>query len=276
MFCLTLPPACQLWCMSLTDVQKRLILLTPTPVSMASLKIDPRLDMAILDPDVHPSFNLFKKGTRLMAYVSTGEAENYRSYWPKIAGRNWILKENKDWPGDYRVDLRSAEWQSIILDELIPEIVRKGFHGVFLDTLDTSEYLEELSPQYRGAKKAAIDFVRELHRRYPRLLILTNNTLSLLAELAPFVDGFVVESLLGMPDFEKGGYRPVPAEQTAEKIRMLREALRKKPVPVFVVDYASEEDRISCRKETQAIRGLGFKPYVAEKGLNRVYSPCDE
>ena len=49
-------------------------------------------------------------GKRLViAYLSIGEAEDYRFYWNKKKP-NWIVKENENWEGKYW----SPEWKSII------------------------------------------------------------------------------------------------------------------------------------------------------------------
>ena len=46
-------------------------------------------------------------GKRLvLAYMSIGEAEDYRYYWQKDWERNkpsWLDAENPDWPGNYKV-----------------------------------------------------------------------------------------------------------------------------------------------------------------------------
>ena len=45
----------------------------------------------------------------IIAYLSIGEAEDYRFYWNKKKP-NWIVKENENWEGKYW----SPEWKSII------------------------------------------------------------------------------------------------------------------------------------------------------------------
>ena len=57
-------------------------------------------------------------GKRLViAYLSIGEAENYRFYWKKKWNKkkpNWIVKENENWEGNCIVKYWSPEWKSII------------------------------------------------------------------------------------------------------------------------------------------------------------------
>jgi len=85
-------------------------------------------------------------GRRLaLAYLSIGEAEDYRAYWdPAWADEapSWIGPENPDWPGNYLVRYGDPAWQEIVFG-LIDEIVAAGFDGVYLDKVDAYESFEE-------------------------------------------------------------------------------------------------------------------------------------
>jgi cysteinyl-tRNA synthetase len=89
-------------------------------------------------------------GTRLViAYMSIGEAENYRYYWQpgwKPNNPSWLAEENPDWPGNYKVRYWDADWQSIIYGNdasYSKKILNAGFDGVYLDIIDAFEYFEE-------------------------------------------------------------------------------------------------------------------------------------
>jgi cysteinyl-tRNA synthetase, unknown class len=57
-------------------------------------------------------------GSRLViAYMSIGEAEDYRYYWQsawKANNPEWLAAENTDWPGNYKVKYWENNWQKII------------------------------------------------------------------------------------------------------------------------------------------------------------------
>jgi len=88
-------------------------------------------------------------GTRMVvAYMSIGEAEDYRYYWQADWKKNppsWMAGENPDWEGNYKVWYWEEEWQSIIfgnLDSYLGMILDAGFDGVYLDIIDAYEYFE--------------------------------------------------------------------------------------------------------------------------------------
>jgi cysteinyl-tRNA synthetase len=84
-------------------------------------------------------------GRRLViAYMSIGEAEDYRYYWKeewKNDPPEWLGEENPEWPGNYKVKYWYKEWQDIILG-YTRRIVDAGFDGAYLDIIDAFEYWE--------------------------------------------------------------------------------------------------------------------------------------
>jgi len=233
-----------------------------------------QFEMAILDPDHHPSLKDIQEDVVLIAYVSVGEAEDYRFYWKDIATKPWIMGENPDWDGNYYVDARNEEWQQLIMEEVIPRIMKEGFEGLMLDTLDTAEMLEESLPeQYLGARQAMVNFVREIHETYPNLYLISNNGFSILEDIAPYLSGVLVEDIHWMVDFEHGGYKKVPVKERKYKVEILKKVRQHYPLTVFNIDYVPQDKQRTIKKCIKRSRRLGFKPYVAEKGLGRIYFP---
>jgi len=88
-------------------------------------------------------------GTRLvLAYMSIGEAEDYRYYWRdswRPGHPSWLDRENPDWKGNYKVHFWDSDWQSIIFGNdgsYLKKILDAGFDGVYLDLIDAYEYYE--------------------------------------------------------------------------------------------------------------------------------------
>ena len=88
-----------------------------------------------------------KTGRKIVAYISIGEAEDYRYYWLKEWSSqdkrpDFIQEENPDWEGNFKVKYWKQQWQDIIIKEL-KKITAAGFDGVFLDIIDGFEYFED-------------------------------------------------------------------------------------------------------------------------------------
>jgi cysteinyl-tRNA synthetase len=88
-------------------------------------------------------------GDRLViAYMSIGEAENYRYYWKPgwaLIPPPWLLGENPNWSGNFKVRYWEADWQRIIFgadDSYLKKILDAGFDGVYLDLVDAYEHFE--------------------------------------------------------------------------------------------------------------------------------------
>ncbi len=85
----------------------------------------------------------------VIAYVSIGEAEDYRYYWKEEWASNppsWLLGENANWQGNYAVKYWDPEWQKIIYgndSSYIKRVIDAGFDGVYLDKIDEYEYFEK-------------------------------------------------------------------------------------------------------------------------------------
>lgn len=84
----------------------------------------------------------------VIAYMSIGEAENYRYYWQSSWNTNrpgWLDAENPNWPGNYKVRYWDPEWQQIIFgndSSYLKKIADANFDGVYLDIIDAFEYFE--------------------------------------------------------------------------------------------------------------------------------------
>ncbi|MBT4131032.1 MAG: hypothetical protein HOG76_10715 [Candidatus Marinimicrobia bacterium] len=88
-------------------------------------------------------------GSRLIiAYMSIGEAEDYRFYWKSSWNSDspsWLEEENPLWAGNYKVRYWEAGWQKLIYGEdssYLTKILTTGFDGVYLDIIDAFEYFE--------------------------------------------------------------------------------------------------------------------------------------
>ncbi len=84
----------------------------------------------------------------LIAYMSIGEAEDYRYYWQTDWSKNppsWLEKEDPNWKGNFYVRYWNPTWQNLIYgnqDSYTQKIINAGFDGVYLDIIDAFERYE--------------------------------------------------------------------------------------------------------------------------------------
>lgn len=97
------------------------------------------------------SLKLKKNGASrpVLAYLSVGEAEDYRAYWQPAWNQQppvWLAENNPDWPGNYKVRYWTKEWQALLLGSetsYLDRILAAGFDGVFLDVIDAYDYFAD-------------------------------------------------------------------------------------------------------------------------------------
>ncbi|TET49410.1 MAG: hypothetical protein E3J64_09725, partial [Anaerolineales bacterium] len=83
----------------------------------------------------------------VLAYISIGEAEDYRTYWQAgwhVGSPEWIAGDDPDgWSGDFPVAYWHEGWQEIWLGDggYLSAIVEAGFDGIYLDWVEA--YSEE-------------------------------------------------------------------------------------------------------------------------------------
>lgn len=233
-----------------------------------------KFDLAVLDADTHPDLSILQRSrTLLIGYVSLGEAAEYRSYWPQVAGKPWLLSKNPNWDS-YFVDVRAEEWHRLLTEQVIPEILEQGFDGLFLDTIDTAEYLEKYhsTGRYPGAQAAMVRLIRQIRQEFPEIFIIGNRGFSLLNKTARWLDGIVAESVFTTIDFEQDTVRLRTPDEYARDIALLKRAKKELRLEVLTLDYVPPEEPHEIQAVIARSKELGFQPYISTKELDKIYS----
>lgn len=217
------------------------------------------IDWAIVDQDIDPR-PLRNGRTKFIAYVSVGEAEEYRDYWTKVKSSGALVEKNPNWQGAHLVDIRSKIWRDILEGHTLKKIIAKGFDGVFLDTIDTAIYLEDKDPKrYAGSKKALVDFVKSLKKKHPNLIVVPNNGLEVLERYAEDVDAVLVEDLYTHYDFEKKKSVATQSDIITEKEKLLDRFRTSQKKPVLNLLY---ETSVQTELAKFAVSRSGQKGYL--------------
>lgn len=210
----------------------------------------------------------------VLAYMSIGEAEDYRWYWKGWStSTEWVVAENPLWDGNYIVEYWHPKWKKVI-SEYLAMIAADGFDGVSLDCVDVYELdkIKNLADkEKKDPKKEMISFVCEIYRqaRTKGMMVIAQNALDLGAskEYLSCIDGVVQEAIWYDATGSKEGDNKVDPKETSSYIKKLK-AFQLSGLPVFSIDYALEEHNANEAYFFAAQQG--YVEYVTMLSLNRL------
>lgn len=208
-----------------------------------------------------------KSGRKVIAYLSIGEAENYRAYWQSSWRTNppaFLLAENPEWKGNFRVKYWQADWQKIILAD-VDKIMLKGFDGVYLDIVDGFETFERdgenfiddrVNPETKQTfRRDMVDWVKAVAARArtanPGALVIPQNGTQLFAH----ADFLGAVDAVGVEDLFTNGDKLQKADDTKYRLETLAPLIAAHK-PVLVIEYAKRKERQALVREQAAQHGL--------------------
>jgi cysteinyl-tRNA synthetase len=208
-----------------------------------------------------------KTGRKVIAYLSIGEAEDYRAYWQTSWKTNppaFLLGENPEWKGNFRVKYWNADWQKIILaDE--DKIMATGFDGVYLDIVDGFETFEQNGNDFiddrpnpetkQSYRRDMVDWVKAIAARARKtnsaaLVIPQNGT-----QLFAHADFLAAVDAVGVEDLFTNGDKLQQAADTKFILETLA-PMRAAHKPVLDVEYPKRKEHQAHAREAAAQNGL--------------------
>ena len=216
----------------------------------------------------------------VLAYLSIGEAEDYRWYWqsawdadrdgePDPGAPDWLGRSNPDWLGNYKVRYWYPAWQALVLAYL-DRIIAAGFGGAYLDIIDAYEYWGpggESGLNRPTTEAEMIDFVRTLadHARVtrsrPDFLVFPQNG----ERLGRNADYLGTISGIGREDVWYNDNAPNPPSGIDPVLADL-DVFRAAGKPVLVIDYVRQPDLIDDFYSRAQARG--YVPYATVRDLD--------
>jgi len=208
-----------------------------------------------------------KSGRKVIAYLSIGEAENYRAYWQGAWKTNppaFLLGENPEWKGNFRVKYWQAGWQKIILAD-VDKIMAAGFDGVYLDIVDGFETFEQdgknfvddrVNPETKQSyRRDMVDWVKAVAARArktnPAALVIPQNGTQLLAH-ADFLGAI---DAVGVEDLFTNGDKIQKAADTKYILECLAPMIAAHK-PVLDIEYPKLKERQVLVREQAAHHGF--------------------
>lgn len=216
-----------------------------------------------------------------IAYISIGEAEDYRFYWKDEWYNNppeWLGKENPEWNGNYAVKYWSSEWKQIVFNYL-DKIIEQGFSGIYLDKVDEFEYWsdptngENVLLMEEDLARRMMNFILEIanyckNKINRTFYVIPQNGERLLefdtnGTLLSTVSGWAVEDLF------YNGTEPMCLNAIQERTHYL-DIIHAEGKPVFSVDYVDDGNGYSGvnkeRINDYRVKAIekGYIPYAAK------------
>lgn len=210
---------------------------------------------------------------KVIAYISVGEAEDYRPYWRKewggkgkltAAAPAWLGAENPEWKGNYRVNYWQPDWQRLIL-AMMDNAMTAGFDGVYLDIVDGFESFEQSGGNFvenrvnpaskQSYRRDMVDWVKIIAARVraknPNALVIPQNGSQLLSH----ADFTAVISAIGIEDLFTNGNKLQPKSGTAEVLDCLKPIMDAKK-PVLLIEYPKKPERQALSKKLASANGF--------------------
>jgi len=212
-------------------------------------------------------------GRKVIAYLSIGEAEDYRPYWQSEWGGNgnrtasapaWLGIENPEWKGNYQVKYWNVDWQKLKLP-MIDDVMARGFDGVYLDIVDGFETYEQgadgymddrMNPETKQTyRRDMVDWIKAIavraRAKNPAALVIPQNGSQLVVD-KDFVE---VISAQGIEDLFTNGKKLQPKSHRDEILSHLK-LLASAKKPVLLIEYPKTPERQALSKKLAKENGL--------------------
>lgn len=251
------------------DKMKKVKNLEPFAVSYE--KIEQRKEAAynykllIVEPDHYSRIetdSLNTKSNKLIAYVTLGEVDRNRWYYPLLEERGF-LGVNENWDSPY-LNLADSTTRSILLDKVVPNIMSKGYDGLFLDTVDdVAPYTERSHLQPR-----MVDIITQIRKAYPDAFIIQNAGLFLLDQTHHFIDAVLIEDVATSYSFEDQAYNLKSREEYKEKVKVIEKNSLLFKKPFLIVDFSDNEPLTKVVKSR--LDTLSYPYFIGSIRLNDI------
>ena len=237
-----------------------------------------------------------KRGRKVVAYLSIGEAEDYRYYWRRAWDRDrdgrpdagapaFLCEENPDWEGNYKVRYWHAAWQSILYD-YVGKIIAQGFDGLYLDLVDAYEHFEydpttkdwiDNRPNPQTGRTYRLDMIRLVRRIASRARKQAGNGFLIIPQNAAALSRYrsyrQMISAIGIEDLFTEGNKRQPRRHPNSVLPRL-ERIRRDGKAVLLIEYGTQAAFRSI--SIRGARRYGFVLLLAPReldALGRAYRP---
>jgi cysteinyl-tRNA synthetase len=226
-------------------------------------------DLVVVDGEDAPDAlvaELREKDVLVLGYLSVGTIEKWRSWYPEAKPYRGPLWD--DW-GEWYAKVNKPGFRDLLVNDVAPDILAKGFDGLFLDNTD----MIEAYPKQTPGMDDVIAGLSTLVDGEDALLFTQNGEESLLDnDLVAHFDGWNREDVTSTYDFDQEHYRRLSENQIDANQQAL-EDIEAEGLFVSATDYVK---RAASGVEEEAIANAcaaGAVPFASNIKLNRIPSP---
>lgn len=211
-------------------------------------------------------------GATVLGYLSVGTIEKWRGWFDQV--KRYRLKAWQDWKDEWFADTSKAGFRRRLADDVAPDLLDKGFDGLFLDNTDMVETHNHVG-QRKGMEKL-IEMLDELTHGDGKLLYAQNGGPAMLdgypqQDVDPLIDhfdGWNREDVTWTYDFDHHGYKPNPNGAREEALDELAD-IAAEGLVTTATDYVDLDDASSDAEcdSLENAGSVGALEYVADIGL---------
>jgi hypothetical protein len=206
---------------------------------------------------------LRRRGATVFAYISLSELSHTQA---SAIDSHLVLGSNPDWD-TVILDAAQPQWRQRLLTGYFQPLWERGYHAFFLDNLDSYERAVSSRDGRLAQVHGLAQIIKDVHERFPGVVLLCNRGFELLPEVAPLIAGMVAESLFRSWETGQKVYGEVSAQEREELLAELRNARDRYHLPITVIDYVPPGQRELARATARRIAALGMTPWVTERAL---------
>lgn len=245
-------------------------------------------------------------GKVVLAYLSIGEAEDYRFYWqatwndqpaPDPDAPAWLGPFNPEFPNNYKVRYWQAAWQAILFGtptgpnkSYLDRIVDQGFDGIYLDIVDAFTYWDEDGERPRAQSRvdmmnliAALANYARVTRGRPGFLVFPQNGIDVVRDGDDVLDAAGASFLstisgVGIEDLFWNETSPQNPADTNYRLSIL-DQFQAAGLAVVLVDYVWDQNAPGSAANIDRTNDFvghaldrGYIPYAAvtDRGLDEI------
>ncbi|MDO9108893.1 MAG: endo alpha-1,4 polygalactosaminidase [Coriobacteriia bacterium] len=203
---------------------------------------------------------LHASGCSVLAYVSVGTIESYRSWYPRVAP--YRLDLWGDW-GEWYADVNAAGYRTTLLAET-STMLGKGADGLFLDNVD----MVDVHPERSTGMTELVTALSAQTRQSGRVLA-TQNGYEVVWPMRSAFSAWNREDVTSTYDFEAERYLRTPAADRDGALRELG-AMKGAGLVTMATDYTTAEDTATETLARQNAASVGALSFVSDILLTRI------